>query len=252
MVHVLRRIDVCTVGQWSNPPAELHLDETNVDVWRASLDCKAAVLRRLEVSLAENERSRAARFRFERDRDRFIAARGILRAILGAYLQRHPADVTFVYGPHGKPALPSGKLERSIHFNLSHSYGMAMYAFAQEREIGVDLEKIRPEVTGEDIAERFLSARELGELRSLPAGEQVEGFFLHWTRKEAYLKALGFGMGIPLDSVDVSLAPGRPKEPRSPDSSRWKLRSIQPMNGYVGAVVAEGKGWGLRLWNWVS
>jgi 4'-phosphopantetheinyl transferase len=149
--------------------------------------------------------------------------------------------------------LPSGALERSIRFNLSHSHDIAVYAFAQGREIGVDVEKIRPEVTGEDIAERVFSARELSELRSLPARMQVAGFFLFWTRKEAYLKARGVGMGmIPLRDLDVSLTRRTLEDVRSGASSRWNLRSIQLTDSYIGAVVAEGEGWEWRLWNWVS
>jgi 4'-phosphopantetheinyl transferase len=235
---------------WANPPPELLLEERSVDVWRASVDCSTLVLRGLESSLAGDEKSRAARFFFHRDREHFIAARGILRAILGAYLRCLPAEVDFAYGPHGKPALSSAGSGPSIRFNLSHSHGVAVYAFAQQRDIGVDVEKIRPEVAGEEIAGRFFSVREQAELGALPADQRAEGFFLCWTRKEAYVKARGSGIGIPLDSFDVSLTPGMPERLRSGDSSRWDLRCVQPADGYTGAVVAEGKGWGLRQWNW--
>jgi len=240
---------VCS-PDWSNPPGEPHLEKENIHVWRASLDCEAAVLRRLETTLAPDEKSRAARFIFARDRNHFIAARGILRTLLGAYLQRSAADVGFLYGPQNKPAIHSGSAEPPIHFNLSHSHGLAIYAFAQRREVGIDLEMIQPAFAGEEIAERFFSSQELAELRSLPPQLRADGFFLCWTRKEAYMKARGTGMGIPLDSFDVSLSPGKPAELRSTDSDRWSMQSLQPAHGYAGAVVAEGKDWGLRLWDW--
>jgi 4'-phosphopantetheinyl transferase len=240
---------VCS-PDWSNPPDELHLEKENIHVWRATLDCEAAVLRRLETTLAPDEKSRAARFIFARDRNHFIAARAILRTLLGAYLQRPPSDVEFLYGPQNKPSIHSNSSEAPIHFNLSHSHGLAVYAFGQRREVGIDLEMIQPAFAGEEIAKRFFSSQELAELRSLPSQLRADGFFLCWTRKEAYVKARGAGMGIPLDSFDVSLTPGKPAELRSTDSDRWSLQPLQPGYGYVGAVVGEGKGWGLRLWDW--
>jgi 4'-phosphopantetheinyl transferase len=125
-----------------------------------------------------------------------------------------------------------------------------VYAFAHRRKIGIDVEAIRPEVARRDIAEHSFSSRELAELHALPPELQDEGFFLCWTRKEAYIKARGSGMGIPLDSFEVSLTPGQPEELRIPDKSCWSLRSLQPAPGYVGAVVGEGTDWKVRLWDW--
>ena len=235
---------------WSNPPDEPHLEKEYIHVWRAALDCEAVVLRHLETTLTRDEKSRAARFIFARDRNHFIAARGILRTILSAYLQRPASDVEFLYGPQNKPAIHSGSSEPPIHFNLSHSHGLAVYAIGQQREVGIDLEMIQPALAGDEIAERFFSSQELAEIHSLPPRLRADAFFLCWTRKEAYVKARGAGMGIPLDSFDVSLTPGKPTELRSTDSGRWSLRSLQPAYGYVGAVVGEGQGWGLRLWDW--
>ena len=238
--------------EWSKPLAEPRLEESDVHVWRAFLECESSVLQRLEDSLAPDEKSRAAQFVFVRDRDHFIAARGILRALVGAYVGRSAAQVEFTYEAGGKPGLSLGAAKPPIRFNLSHSHGLAVYAFAHRREVGIDVEAVRPEVAGEEIAERFFSAGELAELRSLPRELRNEGFFLCWTRKEAYIKARGSGIGIPLDSFDVSLTPGQPEVLRSIDSSRWGLRSLRPAPGYLGAVVGEGKDWGLRLWDWVD
>jgi 4'-phosphopantetheinyl transferase len=235
---------------WSNPPDEPNSEKEHIHVWRASLDCEDHVLRHLETTLAPDEKSRADRFVFARDRDHFIAARGILRTLLSAYLRRPASEVKFLYGPQTKPGIHAESPGPPIQFNLSHSHGLAVYAIGHQREVGIDLEKIQPAFAAEEVAERFFSARELAELHSLPPDSRVDGFFLCWTRKEAYLKARGAGMAIPLDSFDVSLTPGKPVELRSSDSGRWSCRSLRPASGYVGAVVGEGQGWGLRLWNW--
>ncbi|MCM3900566.1 MAG: 4'-phosphopantetheinyl transferase superfamily protein [Pyrinomonadaceae bacterium] len=236
-------------SKWSNPPDELQLEHDAIHVWQASLDCDIGTVQRLEASLAPDEKSRAARYAFKRDRDHFIAARGILRTILGAYMHRTVNDLHFTYGPEGKPSLQSIRGEPSIRFNLSHSHSLAVYAFSNCREVGIDVEAIRSDIAESDIAERVFSPRELAELQALAPELQNTGFFLGWTRKEAYIKARGSGMGIPLDSFDVSLTPGQPEVLCSADSSRWKVLSIQPAPGYVGAVVGEGTDWGLRLWD---
>ncbi|HEY6338722.1 MAG TPA: 4'-phosphopantetheinyl transferase superfamily protein [Candidatus Sulfotelmatobacter sp.] len=235
---------------WKPGPARLALGQDEVHVWRAYLDCGEASLRQFEGTLASGEKTRAQRFVFQPDRDSFIAARGILRELLGKYLNRAPAEVEFDYGPQGKPALRAESFEKLVEFNVSHSHGVALLAFAVGRPVGVDVELVRPAFAGKKIAERFFSPREVTELRSLPAAAQDEGFFLCWTRKEAYIKARGEGLQIPLKSFHVSLTPGEPERLQAADSSRWSLRSIRPDKRYVGALVGEGKGWKLRGWEW--
>lgn len=235
---------------WLPAPAKLELSEDEVHVWRAPLSLAPEVLQRLNATLAPDEQSRAARFVFPDDRGNFIAARGILRELLGAYLQRPPASLEFEYGLRGKPALHRGDAGLSIRFSLSHSHGLALYAFAHRREVGIDLEQVQPDFGGEEVAERFFSNHELTELRALPGGLRAEGFFACWTRKEAYVKARGDGFQIPLDSFDVSLTPGRPAELHSLDKARWSSRSFEPAPRFVAAVVGEGGGWLLRYFEW--
>jgi 4'-phosphopantetheinyl transferase len=236
---------------WSPAPANLEPPGEEVHVWRASLSLAPDVLQRLKATLSPVELSRAARFVFPEDRDDFNAGRGILRELLGAYLKQPPASLEFAYGSRGKPALQTGETDRSIRFSVSHSHGLALYAFAHRHELGVDLEMIQPDFGGEEVAERFFSRRELTELGALPADLRAEGFFTCWTRKEAYVKARGEGLQIPLDSFDVSLTPGCPAELHSSDSARWSLRSFQPAPRFVAAVVGEGGGWQLRHFEWV-
>lgn len=235
---------------WSAAPARPDLSEDEIHVWCASLGLEPGVLRELSAILAAEERSRAARLRFPRDRDSFIAARGILRKLLGIYLNRPPAELRFGYGPRGKPLLRTPVPNRSVRFNVSHSHGLALYAFTYDREVGIDVELIRPDVGVDELAERFFSPREAAQLRALPPESRPGGFFVCWTQKEAYVKARSDGLQIPLDSFDVSLTPGDPAELRSSDSERWSMRSFQPAPGFVAAVVGEGRGWQLRCLKW--
>lgn len=239
-----------TAVEWSSPAATPELADNAIHVWRASLALDSAMLRRLEYTLADNERVRAERFVFEQDRNRFIAARGILRDLLGTYLQCAPQNIGFIYGPHGKPAISSGKSRHPLRFNLSHSHELALIGIGREREIGIDIELIRREFAGEEIANRYFSAEEIDELQRVPAELRAEGFFLCWTRKEAYVKARGEGLQFPLDSFRVSLTPGLPPELNSADHSRWSLRSFAPDVGYVAAIVGEGHGWQLHQLSW--
>ena len=239
---------MAVLSEWSARPEEPRLAASEVHIWRAFLDRERAAVEFWERALTPQERERAARFVFARDREHFIAGRGILRAILGLYLHTPAAAIELAYEPEGKPRL--GGHAHPLHFNLSHSHGLAVYGFSHNREIGIDLEAIRSGVTGEEIAEHYFSISELAELRALPPEKRNEGFFLCWTRKEAYVKARGSGLAIPLDSFDVTLTPGMPEQLVAPDAARWTLRSFRPAEDYVGAVVAEGRDWGLQLLNW--
>jgi 4'-phosphopantetheinyl transferase len=235
---------------WLPAPPGLTLGAGEVHLWRASLDCEAPVLSRLEKTLSSDETARANRFVYSKDRNHFVAARGILRELLGAYRLLPPAELRFRYGNHGKPALDANASDSVLQFNLSHSGGLAIYGFSLGRRLGVDVEQIRPQRAGEDIARRYFAAREIAELQALPVHRRAEGFFLCWTRKEAYIKAHGAGLSLPLDSFTVSLTPGRAAELQSDDSDEWSLYSLEPGPGFVAAMVAEGKNWRLSSWSW--
>jgi len=165
-------------ADWSEPPCAPDLANNEVHLWRAFLDSEQISVREFEAVLADDERERASRFIFPRDRDRFIRGRGILRAILGRYTQRPAAAVHLEYEPQGKPRLRLRDADPPLRFNLAHSQGLAVYAFSRGREIGTDVEAIRSDVPNEGVAEQFFSSRELAEFRSLPPELRVEGFFL--------------------------------------------------------------------------
>jgi 4'-phosphopantetheinyl transferase len=237
-------------GEWVPAPAGLKLGSEDVHLWRTSLDCDAPVLARLAITLSPDELARANRFVFPTDRSHFVAARGILRELLGGYLRVPPAELKFRYGDHGKPALDANASDADLQFNLSHSGGAAIFAFSLGRRLGVDVERIRPQRAGEDIARRYFAAREVAELQALPAHLRAEGFFLCWTRKEAYVKAHGAGLSLPLDSFTVSLTPGRAAELEAEDSNQWSMCSVEPAPGFVAAMVAEGRNWHSSRWSW--
>jgi 4'-phosphopantetheinyl transferase len=235
-------------NDWAPNSEQFEFADQEIHVWRANLDGDEIALHRFEETLAPDETARANRFVFPKDRNRYVTARGALRELLGRYLNRSPAEVEFEYASKGKPSLRAAVNKRSVQFNVSHSRGLALLAFALGRNLGIDVEFIRPEFPADEIAERYFSPKEVTELRTLPPSLRAEGFYLCWTRKEAYIKAIGEGLHIPLESFNVSLTPGRPERLESADSSRWTMRSLYPGPLYAGALVAEGQDLRLRQW----
>ena len=180
----------------------------------------------------------------------------MLRCILGLYLNRDPGSLSFHYTAHGKPGLVFESGSDTVRFNLSHSHNSALYAVARDRELGIDLEFVHGQPQAEEIAERFFSSREITTLRALPPALQRYAFFLCWTRKEAYIKARGEGLSLPLDQFDVSLTPGEPAEllstrPDPLEADRWTLRDLSLQSpGYAAAIAVEGNEWSIALWRW--
>ena len=238
-------------------PSSLHLASDEVHIWCASLDVPAEMSARLYATLTPDERNRSARFQFERDQHRFIVAHGVLRDLLGRYLQTQPGRISFVYNAFGKPGL-SPESGNRLEFNLSHSAGLALIAVAPACHVGVDLEYIRAQSDCSDIARRFFSEAEVDYLIALPNHLYAEAFFSCWTKKEAYLKACGEGLAIPLNSFSVPLITDAAHTPVdlhvAPNdivpARRWSLYTLRPAQGYAGALVIEGGGWRLSQWQW--
>lgn len=210
-------------------------------VWRARLDPPDDSLMAV---LSPEERERAARFHFERDRSRFAMGRGYLRALLGRYVGCAPEQIVFRYGQRGKPSLAADAT--GLEFNAAHSHDVALFAFALGAPVGVDVELVRPGPAEEGIADRFFSPLEAEALRSLPEAERREAFFRCWTRKEAFVKANGEGLTYGLDQFTVSLSPDEParlvdvaRDPREADA--WSLHHVDPGDSYIGAVAVRGR-----------
>ena len=240
---------------WSPAPKDLILADHEVHVWRAQLELPLSQVQELRGILTDEELDRANRFLFEIDRQRFIAARGILRSILSRYIKIYPGHLRFYYNQYGKPFLASESSADLLNFNLSHSGSMALYSITRNMEIGVDVEHVHSDFEYEEIAKRFFSFNEVSILRRIPPEKKLEAFYNCWTRKESYIKAHGKGLSMPLDSFDVSLAPWEPSivlitkdEPE--ESSHWTLLDLKPEPGYVGALAVRGTGCRLRFWDW--
>jgi 4'-phosphopantetheinyl transferase len=238
----------------SDPKFELtaprEIPRHEVHLWQVELTAVRSAEARWRAIISDDERRRADRFRFAMDRQNFTAARALLRILLGGYAGLAPEAVTFSYGEHGKPSLHTREQNERVEFNLSHSGEIALLAFARGRAVGVDIERIRENLEPEKIARRFFSQREQKELSALPPSERHVGFFRCWTRKEAYIKARGTGLALPLDGFDVSLKPGEQNallDARTPDTdiTRWPLGELAVANGYVAALCVQGKGWRL-------
>jgi 4'-phosphopantetheinyl transferase len=210
-------------------------------VWQAALDRSPQTIAQLAQLLAADEQQRAERFRFEKDRTKFIVARGLLRSILAQYLELPPEQVQFSYGQRGKPELVSAYPAGELTFNVSHSHERALYAIALNRPIGIDLEYVRA-IDAAALSRRFFSPAEAILINSLTGVEQHRCFFRGWTQKEAYLKATGDGLGG-LESVEVSLVDtmGLVKINGNSDiAAQWAVQEIAVNADYIAALVVRG------------
>lgn len=236
--------------QPATPGKLIHPKE--VHVWRASLDLSKPPQQNLLGTLSADELSRASRFRFEKDQRRFIEVRGMLRQILGAYLQKPPHALQFHYSNNGKPVLATND---TLQFNLSHSDNMALYAFTYNRNIGIDLERIRQDIAIEEIANRFFSEAEIVSMRQLTESKRNELFFQYWTRKEALIKATGVGLSFPIETFDVSRVNGSilspiPLPSDHEEKPQWYGQDLLPGPGYTAAIVVEGGDCGFSYWEY--
>ncbi len=235
---------------WLPAPPALALCSDALDLWLAHLADLEADL--LTPCLSADERERAASYRHLGARDEFVRTRGWLRQILAGYFQTEPSKLRFEVGRHGKPSLVNAEFRR-LSFNVSHSHGLALAAIAWDRDVGVDVERFRTNKDLDGLAERYFSANEIATLRTLPDDQRTQAFFLAWTRKEAFIKALGSGMQFPLDAFDVTLTPGEPAALLAVRSATtrledWSMLHIDLMSDYVGAVVVNGAIGAVRKW----
>lgn len=233
--------------------APLALADNEVHLWRADLDAIRSEESLWRELLSPDELKRADRFHFDRDRQRFSAARAVLRKILAAYLEVDPKSFNFCYSKKEKPSLGQPHSGRGISFNVSHSGGIALFAFSRGREVGVDVEQIKRDIEVEAIGRRFFSAHEQAQLFALPTEQQVDAFFRCWTRKESYIKATGDGLSLPLSQFDVSLAVGATDalvatRPDAGEAEKWLLTDAASESGFAAALCVRGRDWILKRW----
>jgi 4'-phosphopantetheinyl transferase len=228
-----------------------HLSEDTVHLWRVSLAISPQWLQYLNGILSIDERRRAGQFVFDRDRTQFVAARGLLHVILAGYLNCRPQNVGFRYNAHGRPVLEQIPGAEELSFNVSHTFEQAAFVVSRNHRIGVDIEYIRPMPEIDALVENAFSSRERKKWHTLPKKQQRKAFFRAWTRKEAYLKAIGIGLSYPLNHIEVTFTSSEP--PRllringNPElASEWSLVALFPAGNYVGSLAVEGSEWHLQ------
>ncbi len=253
VLQTIRRLLARSLGEesveWRKSSAPPRLAEGEVQVWRFALERSAEETAWLEALLDPAERDRARRFRFPADQDRYIVGRGMLRLLLAQQVGQAPDQLRIGYEAAGKPKL----IDHPLQFNLAHSGGLGLLAVTRKETVGVDVEWMRPSIEIESIAGRYFAPDEQTLLGSLPGPERVTGFFRVWTRKEAYMKATGMGLYMPLEKFAVLPAPaGRALRLRlnetPAEAARWGLRDLELPPGYVGALAVAGHGWRLTCW----
>ena len=237
------------------PPPRLMLGTDEIHIWVAVLEQPVSRLQRLAETLSGEERIKADHFHFERDRRYYTARRGILRAILGSYLNVDSSLLTFRLGKYRKPELSGTFGNGRIHFNVSYCDWIAVFAFTRDREIGVDIEFLHDISGMEQIVERLFSARENELFRSLGEDQKREAFFKGWTCKEAFIKAVGEGLFRPLDRFDVSLLPGGPTkllrvEGDAGEARAWSIQDLKPVPNCVGALAVKAHRFEIKYWRW--
>jgi 4'-phosphopantetheinyl transferase len=243
------------VTDWDPGPQQPLLEASEIHVWRIGLGLSQGEREHLARFLVPEEHEKADRFRFDRHRHRFTVARAALREILSRYLGAEPGAIVFEVGEHGKPRLGDSAAGLGVCFNATDSSDLALVAVTRHAEVGVDLEQMVPERAGGKLAKRFFSATEAETLAALSPEVRVQGFFNCWTRKEAFLKAIGTGLNTQLDSFAVSFVPDEPPrllfvdgDPEAPD--RWSLTALHPAPGYAAAVAIERTDSQLSCWSW--
>lgn len=227
----------------TNSKQPLHLDCNEIHAWHLNIKDHLDRLETYKGLLDKEEKEKAHRFRFDKDYNCSIIARGVLRILLGDYLQRPPAKITFAYGASGKPEIDG---DTTIKFNISHARDAIVFGFVHNDAIGVDIEFMDEKIDTMQIAKHFFSKEEIAALHAQPENKRVEAFYNCWTRKEAFIKAVGEGLSFPLDQFVVSLKPAIKAQLLETkwdqeEKKKWMLESFTPEKKYVSALALRGK-----------
>lgn len=228
---------------WKSPPEELSISSGMVHLWSVDLSAPPAPISFYASLLSSDEQQRADRFYFQKHKDQFIVGRGLLRELIGKYAKVNPRNITFSYNQFGKPGFEQ---QAELKFNLSHSNGLAIIGFTIQMEIGLDLEKIDPAINVRQIARHFFAANEQKQIQELPADQQAAAFFKCWTSKEAFIKAHGQGLSLPLDQFEVEVIPDQPAAIKAvhwdlKPANTWDILGFVPRESFLAALVCDQK-----------
>jgi 4'-phosphopantetheinyl transferase len=249
-------MDKPSFDRWPVAQSPVKVSEDTVHVFRIDLGISTETCARLQSALSEDERERAARYRFEEPRLRFVACRTALRQILASITNQRPAEIQFQYGEHGKPRLTStSSSEASIEFNVSHSRDLGLIAVAVGAPLGIDIEECNSNIKILKLAERFFAPAEADALKNLSPEKQLAGFFRGWTCKEAYIKATGKGLAQSLSSFCVSIDPDvapalRSVEGQHDEPANWTVSALDVESGFAAAVMVRRPGCQVECWSW--
>jgi len=237
--------------------SSIRLELNVVHVWIASLEIEKKDIPVFRHLLNQDEKDRADRFYFEKDQVNFITGRAILRTLLGRYTNQSPAEVKFAYNSYGKPLLKNQVQSPPLNFNLSHSGGKVLYAFSRGIPLGIDLEKIKPDIDFTAISQQFFSPGELSSLFSLEKSDRLAAFYACWTRKEAFIKAMEMGLSLELDKFDVSLRPGEPARLirtkfQKQNTQNWSLHDLKVFSGFKACLAARSRNIVISYYLWDS
>ena len=239
---------------WQTPPDNLEISPRHVDVWLTSTEKGEAQIRAYAMSLSKAELARAQKFRSKTGYREYIVTRGLLRQVLSETAGLDLAGVDFMYGEHGKPCLDARVSAKTIAFNVSHSHGLALVALTLGGRLGVDLEKIRPEVEWQELAGRYFAEAEIRALDNRPQGDGLKAFYACWTRKEAFVKALGAGVSYGLKQFDVSVGPEEDYaaltvRSQDEDAAGWLVKNLPVPDSHVAALAVDRPACSFRLWH---
>lgn len=226
----------------------------DIHIWNIKVSFDHNIIFRFESILSADEKKKANRFKFEKDKLIYITARGILRLLSGKYLKISPKEIKFDYSEYGKPFF---KTDTSLKFNVSHSGERIAIAFSQGQEIGIDIEKIKDDFNVIELARNFFSKNEIKALEQVSKSEVNRAFYRCWTRKESFIKAEGSGLSFPLDKFAVSLDKDEQAELLKTDweateKDMWSLYSFVPCEEYIGAIAYRSKVVSLKYYEWDS
>ena len=236
---------------WQKTPDSLNLSKDHVDIWLCDLKQLSSDINNFYSILSEDERERTDKLKVEDKKQQYIITRGALRQRLGLLTKIDPQDFIFDYLEHGKPVLANNPQFADMTFNVSHSHDLALIAITQEQNIGIDIEKINRELKHDELVSRFFSKVEQTEFQTIPEANRAKAFCACWSRKEAFIKAIGDGVSYGLDTFDVTVDPENQTPEinlHKPSEDTWSALNLPINDEYMACLVSDGGSLSVRYW----